>query len=797
MSYQGGNPGNGWAGHPNAYAQDPRQQRNFVPNGSQSQYPSLSTAPVNHGQYWSQNLQTYGVNHNYANNSYYASPPALPPVQHFHHQRSYQAQPQPQHAPQPQYISPAQLLHQQPQTTICQQYQRPVEAITCRSILEPTVNNYPGTSSSSSVFDPEANTAKLLVALAEEYFEAAHEFAPSVAASMAETDVRAYEKLIATGLGCLDTALKNVRLPPRLEANIILRYACVLYDETENSMEAETVLSKGIALCERNHYDDLKYAMQFSLAQWIGKKNPKASMKALEGHANEAKAYQHFSWVYVFRFLRAAHAIKSGNLLDYHIAVSNLRAVGALAEERGDHAIFLTASLMEAITYMRTTGPEAIEHIQRAIASAWKYQEERKCQIPQLVGLAHILAVACSIRQGHSLDMLGKLKKMQSSMDNFLKNPEWGTDSNSIAVPITRTRVSSHVVSRDTRMILGIGEDGGDNLMMCFLNKKDAYSITYLLSGMVLLHRNSSDQKGFKYLKAGLEMLEGKMDGRSVQKSQGLLPDMIAQRQWRGLLLCYFRVYIAFCSAGAGDWLETKRYIDQLKTTAQRFDIPLTGTLDHMAVYLTGLYYQGIGELDSALKVFQGDRFCLSTAKSNSATLTDQIQRDLSILAALNILWILQDIPRQDLSRNVSLIERLRPFCEGHPNKDIQTAFNLILATVPTNPPTPVFVIKDYLRKALDGAKDTANTQFLCITLNVMCSKFFANVVGDQAEKSAMAASTQASNSGNVLWKSVADGMLARCYQVQGKTELAQRTLEEAQINAQKASQGSPSSNRF
>ncbi|PBP17575.1 hypothetical protein BUE80_DR011668 [Diplocarpon rosae] len=779
MSYQGGNPGNGWAGHPNAYPQDLRQQRNHVPNGSQSQYPSLSTAPVNHGQCWNQNLQTYGVNHNYANNSYYASLPALAPVHHFQHQRSYQAQLQPQHAPQPQYISPAQLLQQQAQPITSQQYQRPVEAINSRSILEPAVNNYPGTAPSSSVFDPEANTTKLLVALAEEYFEAAHDFAPLVAASMAESDVRAYEKLIATGLGCLDTALKNVRLPPRLEANIILRYACVLYDETENSMEAETALSKGIALCERNHYDDLKYAMQFSLAQWIGRKNPKASMKALEGHANEAKAYQHFSWVYVFRFLRAAHAIKAGNLLDYHIAISNLRAVGALAEERGDHAIFLTASLMEAIAYMRTTGPEAIEHIQRAIASAWKYQEE----------------LACSIRQGRSLDMLQKLKKMQSMMDNCMKNPEWGTDSNSFAVPITRTRTSSHVVSRDTRMILGIGEDGGDNLMMCFLNKKDAYSILYLLSGIVLLHKNSSDQKGFKYLRAGLETLEGRMDGRSVQKSQGLLPDMIVQRQWRGLLSCYCRVYIAFCSAGTGDWLVTKRYIDQFKTTAQSFDIPLTGTLDHMVVYLTGLYYQGIGELDSALKVFQGDRFCLSTGKSNSATLTDQIQRDLSILAALNTLWILQDIPRQDLSRNVSLIERLRPFCEGHPNKDIQTAFNLILATVPTNPPTPVFVIKDYLRKALDGAKDTANTQFLCITLNVMCSKFFANVVGDQAEKSAMAASTQASNSGNILWKSVADGMLARCYQVQGKTELAERTLEEAQLNAQKASRGSPSSN--
>lgn len=90
----------------------------------------------------------------------------------------------------------------------------------------------------------------LLISLAEEYFDAAHELAPFVAKCMNEENVEAYEQLIATGLGCLDTALKKVRLSPRVDAKIRLRYAGVLYEETENSMEAEIALSKGIALCE-------------------------------------------------------------------------------------------------------------------------------------------------------------------------------------------------------------------------------------------------------------------------------------------------------------------------------------------------------------------------------------------------------------------------------------------------------------------------------------------------------------------------------------------------------------------
>lgn len=91
----------------------------------------------------------------------------------------------------------------------------------------------------------------LLVSLAEEYFEAAHELAPAATLTMTESHVYAYEKLIATGLNCLEAALKQGRLSPRTEASIRLRYAGVLYEETENFMEAEMALTKGISLCDR------------------------------------------------------------------------------------------------------------------------------------------------------------------------------------------------------------------------------------------------------------------------------------------------------------------------------------------------------------------------------------------------------------------------------------------------------------------------------------------------------------------------------------------------------------------
>lgn len=57
--------------------------------------------------------------------------------------------------------------------------------------------------------------------------------------------------MVATGLGCLEVVLGSHKLAPRVEARLQLRYASILAEETNNVMEAETALTKGITLCER------------------------------------------------------------------------------------------------------------------------------------------------------------------------------------------------------------------------------------------------------------------------------------------------------------------------------------------------------------------------------------------------------------------------------------------------------------------------------------------------------------------------------------------------------------------
>lgn len=175
--------------------------------------------------------------------------------------------------------------------------------------------------------------------------------------------------------------------------------------------------------------------------------------------------------------------MESGGHVDIHAAVQNLRGVAAVAMQQQDHTIHMAASLLEAMAYMKSTASDATQNVQSALARAWSNQTNVK-NAAQLIGLAHFIQVACSIREGDPTDMWQKLQRMQAMMDPTINDGSWSTTSDTLAIPINRMSNSSQTVSHDTRMVLGIGADGRDNLMLSFLSQKDAYSIKYVIFRM-------------------------------------------------------------------------------------------------------------------------------------------------------------------------------------------------------------------------------------------------------------------------------------------------------------------------
>lgn len=81
---------------------------------------------------------------------------------------------------------------------------------------------------------PSVDYQAALLALSDEYISAAY----SLQGLETDEQLEEYHKLIATGIACLESALKNYRHPDaRREARIRLRLAMLLVEETENHEE--------------------------------------------------------------------------------------------------------------------------------------------------------------------------------------------------------------------------------------------------------------------------------------------------------------------------------------------------------------------------------------------------------------------------------------------------------------------------------------------------------------------------------------------------------------------------------
>lgn len=138
-----------------------------------------------------------------------------------------------------------------------------------------------------------AETAAILVCVADDCFEKAQAAAPGLATSRDETGLREYYKLIATGLGCLDTAVRINKFPPRVEVKIKIRYASILSSETENLMDAETTLQSAIATCEKHRLSDLKIYVQFLFLKVLFRRKPKAALISIQNHINDCTDRRH------------------------------------------------------------------------------------------------------------------------------------------------------------------------------------------------------------------------------------------------------------------------------------------------------------------------------------------------------------------------------------------------------------------------------------------------------------------------------------------------------------------------
>ncbi|EHA24450.1 hypothetical protein ASPNIDRAFT_48617 [Aspergillus niger ATCC 1015] len=688
--------------------------------------------------------------------SQYAAQPAVPVAANPVPVKPAAAKPVAQTPPAPS-PKPVQVLIPAPTPEVQQKVQRPPS----KKQAQRQTGQKPTQKSAGTPIDYQV----LLLAMADEYLNAAHSHGTLVALLRREMEMDEYYKLVATGLGCLEAVLKNWRLQPRVEALVRLRYARILFEETDNDLEAETALSKG------NRMLDLKYSMQHLLARMLYKTNPKASLKAVDGMIQDVEAYRHSAWEYAFRFLRVSLSLSSSAHQDSVSALQHLHKIATMASRNGDRAVSAMSAIIEALAHLQQgSGFDSVEQAQRAVAVARSHQlNDELRHIPQLTTLVQIVDICCSLLEYDINQSSQKLKVLQDLMDERLNDSNWRSDG-SFSIPLNGK--SAGPSSIDTGDILQV-QSGTLLLSFNWLPQHDLYALCYFLSSITLSCKNSYDgRKAEKFLQEGTRMLKG-----SFKAPQEITESVVSANrrvQWRRLLYCNLLVQQVFLACGRTDWELANKTLKELREEGQELGDQLPDTVECLMEYATGAIAQATGDLTAALNAFQSPLLSLSTNFSKTAR--NEPRRDIAILAALNTVLILRDPTHPSHSHLPTILSTVESFCTGSPNKYIQAAYYLVCATVQTE---STIQTKQYLQQALQSATAISNSQITCMTLTFMSWKYFRGVVGEQAEKSARAGRAMAKKANDRLWVSVTDEMLAETLERQGKNEEAKGVREE------------------
>lgn len=251
----------------------------------------------------------------------------------------------------------------------------------------------------------------------------------------------------------------------------------------------------------------------------------------------------------------------------------------------------------------------------------------------------------------------------------------------------------------------------------------------------------------------------------------------------------YLNVLLGLLASSHCQWDKVKHFMTKLEALINPSTQP---TVRLLSIYLKGVHHQGTGDLQGALQVFQDPCFDIPQSSPSSLGGANRAgQREIALLAGLNRLWIMQHQSVRNDQLTQELIEQLQPYCTNHWNIDLSTAWHNVVAALETDPPQQLNQQKQHIQAAMSGSKVTNNILGAAVTLCIMRSRFFENVIGEQALKSARAASKQAQRSGNMLWQSVADGMLAQSYEVQGQRDESSQEWEKATKEARDAFAGS------
>ena len=621
--------------------------------------------------------------------------------------------------------------------------------------------------------------ATILLTLADEYITAAHQLT---------SETEDYFKLIATGLGCLESVLNNMKIPALREAQVSLTYAQLLYDETKNYDDAERVLTKAIDLCERNRYTDLKYQLQLLQAGVLYESKPKAAVKNLQTVIEEVRAYQHTAWEYALRFQLAILYLSTGNIRDLYSGIGQMEEVTAIAHKHNDHAVVVFAAILEAMLHLMTSTMEATQFAQRALAKARALQLDPVVgALAQLEVTIELVDLCCSLRESDHQQGNPKRRRLQEAFSKLRDDREWVQSGSKLFLPLNESSLRG-VQLQHGGLLSKRGDEYG--LTFSWLDRNDAEALGFLVSAVNLATKNATDggrserhlKDGMQYVEQTVAVVENTQE-RQVRETSGRV-------DWGKLIGIRYRSELALLYCSEGRWDSAKTISEEAAVFAEGLTGGAPLSIGCMLAYLKGIILQGTGHLDEALETYRLPIFDLSqfqkASSSQQATsphqhrmqeLETSTTRDIALLANMNALLIINDPSHPQHTLLKPIIEQLKPLVKNSHNRNITTTYTLVQSLVTR---FGIATSKNQLVSALNAAKAVSNTQISALVLMTMQQQFFRGQTDEHANKCVKATSMQMRNWGNPMWMAVTSGMEAESLEFQGRWEEAEAKREEA-----------------
>lgn len=346
----------------------------------------------------------------------------------------------------------------------------------------------------------------LLLGMADQYISKAHGMSTYLARNPQEADVDQYFGLISAGLGCIESVLKNWKFPdPKVEARLQLQYANLLLEETDNDAELQDLLTKGVTLCQRNRLHDLEYSMKHVQARSLFRTHPRSAFKMVDQNIEITEALSHWSWMYVFRFLRVSFSFQLQKP-DPATAVQQLRRIYQLAERQRQYPILAICSVMEALAHLRMGQTDSAEQFQRCLAAARTHQlNPDVAGISQITALLDCLDLCSDLMNGKSEQLNDKMNVMQKALDGGKRKT---ASDGSFSVPTTDAAPLD--ISLDTGGIMERSVAGKRAITFQWLRKSELYAVGYIFSSLASLSKNLVDRKAEKYVIEGGKLTQGK-----------------------------------------------------------------------------------------------------------------------------------------------------------------------------------------------------------------------------------------------------------------------------------------------